>query len=138
MLPRRTITKRQKKEEKKKRWGVLLLILGLITICFSLFFAAFLQKPEPIINPLSKDQASDTSKLIKILKEKNIMYSDISTDKDLSYIIKLPDKRVVVIDSKKDIEKQLSSLQFITSQLKIEGKTFKRLDFRYQRPVITF
>ncbi|MEK9176134.1 MAG: hypothetical protein AAB520_01680 [Patescibacteria group bacterium] len=138
MLQRKTITKRQKKERARKRFGLALLFIGLIFVSISIFYIAFLEKPGPITSPLSKDQVSGTAKINKILKEKNISYKDISTSKDLYYVIKLSDKEEVIIDPKKNIEEQLSSLQFILSQLKIEGKTFKRLDFRYQKPIISF
>ena len=71
-------------------------------------------------------------------KSKNISYISIETAKDLSLIIKLDKERQVIIDPDKDINQQLSSLQLILSQLKIEGKLFKRLDFRYQKPIISF
>lgn len=138
MLLRKTITKRQKKERSRKKLGLILLFVGLVLISLSLFFAAFLEKPDRPISPLSKDQISINSKIEKGLKDKKISYISVETLKDLNYQILLDGKMQVVIDSNKDIEEQLSSLQLILTQLKIEGKSFKRLDFRYQKPVISF
>lgn len=138
MLPRKTITKKQKKERSRKKLGLSLLFVGLIMISASLFFTAFLEKPDKPISPLSKDQSSINSKIEKGLKDKKILYISVETLKDLNYQILLDNKTQVIIDSKKDIGAQLSSLQLVLTQLKIEGKSFKRLDFRYQKPVISF
>lgn len=138
MLPRRTITKKQKKEASKKKIAVLLIFIGLVLISISFFYTAFLEKKPDLINPLSKNQSTDIKRLEKKLKEYEFNFISISTDKDLSYIVKLDDKREVVLDSDKDIDRQLSSLQLIITQLKIDNKAFKRLDFRYKNPVITF
>ncbi len=138
MLPRKTTTKRQKKEASKKKLGSLLILVGLIMIALSLFFTAYLEKKPKPLSPLSKNQTSEMSVIEKNLKKSNISFKSIETSGDLSILINLEKEKVVIIDSNKDIGEQLSSLQLILSQLKIEGKSFKRLDFRYQKPVITF
>lgn len=138
MLPKRTVTKRQKKEASKHKYGIILVFLGLVLILFCLVFLVFFEKPEPLINPLSKNQTSSTKKLANILDKKNIPYESIVTQNDLNYKIKLENNGEVVINPEKDLEKQVSSLQLIISQLKIDGKAFKRLDFRYEKPIITF
>ncbi len=138
MLPRRTLTKKQKKEISRKRLGIILIFLGLLIIASMLFFLAFLEKEEPIINPLSKDQTSSGRIISKTLKDHKIQYKDLETTKDLKYKIKFEDNAEAIIDPKKDIESQITSLQLILSQLKIEGKAFKRLDFSYQKPIISF
>src|SRR3989344_6060501 len=134
MLPRRTVTKKQKKEASKKRLGILLVFIGLFVINIVLIYMTFFEKSEPIINPLSKNQTSSTALVESRLKEKKIPYSSIETRKDLKYLVILKSNAQVIIDPTKDIDQQLSSLQLILSQLKIEGKTLKRLDFSYQTP----
>lgn len=138
MLPRKTLTKRQKKEASKNRLGLILVFIGLALISFSLIVAVFLVKDPLFVSPLSKDQTSINLKIEKILKEKKISYKSIITSPDLSFVIRLDKDHEVIIDSNKDIDSQLSSLQLILTQLKIEGKTFKRLDFRFQKPIISF
>lgn len=138
MLPRKIITKRQKKEQSRKKLGLILLFVGLVLISASLSFSAFLEKPDKPISPLSKDQSSVNSKIEKALRDKKIPYISVTTLKDLNYQILLDNKTEVIINSNKDIIEQMSSLQLILTQLKIEGKSFKRLDFRYQKPVISF
>ena len=138
MLFRKTVTKKQKREASKKRFGILLIFIGLFAINAMLVYSAFIEKPEPLLNPLSKDQTSSVSQLEKLLKDKKIQYKYVATQKNLSYLIKLQSNGEVIIDPSKNIDQQLSSLQLILSQLKIEGKTLKRLDFSYQKPIITF
>ena len=138
MLPRKTLTKKQKKEIFQRRLGIGLVFTGLIIVAILLFYLAFLQKTPVFLNPLSKDQMSTGTKIQKILKEKKISYVSVATSKDLTYRVMLEKDSEVIIDPKKDVEAQLSSLQLILSALKIEGKAFKRLDFRYQKPIISF
>ncbi|EKD85931.1 MAG: hypothetical protein ACD_37C00574G0002 [uncultured bacterium] len=138
MLPRKTITKRQKKEASKKKLGTVLVFIGLFMIALSLFFTAYLEKKPKPLSPLSKNQKSVNTAVEESLKKKNISFQSIDTANDLSIVVKLDKNKEVVIDPDKDIGEQLSSLQLIIAQLKIEGKSFKRLDFRYQKPIITF
>lgn len=138
MLPRKTLTKKQKKHNFRKRLAVGIFFVGLMVSVAALFYFAFLQKPTEFLNPLSKDQTSAGIKIAEMLKEKNIAYKSVSTSKDLTYKILLSKDSEVIIDPKKSIELQLSSLQLILKRLKIEGKMFRRLDFRYQKPIISF
>lgn len=138
MLPVKTVTKKQKREASKKRIGAFLIFIGLVLITVLLLYAVFFEKVPKPISPLSKNQTSANSIIEKTLKSKNISFISIETAKDLNLIIKLGKDSDVILDPNKDIDQQLSSLQLILSQLKIEGKLFKRLDFRYQKPIISF
>jgi len=134
----KTVTKKEKKEAAKKRTGFLLVFLGLVFLNVFLIYSAFFEKPKPIINPLSKNQVSSSQVIENKLKETGVRYTDFSTEKDLTYLVKLDPKGEVVLDPRKNVDEQLSSLQLILKQLKIEGKALKRLDFRYEKPIITF
>ncbi len=134
----KTVTKKEKKEASKRRNGFLLIFLGLVALNIVLLYSAFFEKPKPILNPLSKNQISSSQIIEKKIKESGVRYQSISTEKDLTYLIKLDPKGEVVMDPSKDVDRQLSSLQLILKQLKIEGKALKRLDFRYEKPIITF
>jgi cytoskeletal protein RodZ len=138
MIFKRTVTKKEKRNAAKKRLLILLIFVGLISLNILFFYKVFIEKPSPIITPLSGNQISSTSIVEKMLKEEKINYKSFETQKDLSYLIKMKDGGEVIIDSSKDIDQQISSLQLILSQLKIEGKTLKRLDYRFDKPTITF
>jgi hypothetical protein len=138
MIFRKTVTKREKRDAAKKRLLIILVLVCLIALNIVFLYKIFLQKPNPILTPLSKDQVSSTSVVEQKLKEEKVEYKSFDTEKDLNYLIKLKSGGEVIIDSSKDIDQQISSLQLILSQLKIEGKTLKRLDFRFEKPTITF
>lgn len=135
---RRTVTKREKKNAIKKRLILLLIILFLLIANLLFVYKSFLEKPDSIINPLSTNQTSSTRQLEEKLKDQKIEFKEITTQKDLNYLIILKSGGEVIIDPSKDIDEQLASLQLILSQLKIEGKALKRLDFGYEKPIITF
>jgi len=48
----------------------------------------------------------------------------------------LTDETLILFNSEKDMENQLDSLQLILSRAKIEGKTIKKIDLRFDKPVI--
>src|SRR5690606_38186411 len=102
----------------KHKLGIIFVFLGLFIISICLFFLAFLERPEPLINPLSKNQTSSTKKLANLLDKKNISYINITTQNDLNYKVTLENKAEVIFNPSNDIEKQVSSLQLILSQLK--------------------
>lgn len=138
MLQRKTTTKKDKKKAIKKNTGLVLIVIGLFFVLISLLSIRFLTRDQLFVSPLSDNQNSTSERLEENLKKNKINYISIQTNDDLSYLVKLSEKEEVIIDPAKDIFFQLSSLQLIASQLKIEGKTFSRLDFRYKKPVITF
>lgn len=138
MLPKKTITKRQKKEKSRKKLGLILIFIGLIQISVLLFYIAYLEKKTAPLSPLSKNQTSFNLLIEKKLKEKRIEIISLETEKDLNYKIILKNGEEIIFDRNKNIDGQLSSLQLILNQLKIEGKALKRLDFRYQKPIISF
>jgi hypothetical protein len=138
MIFRRTVTKKEKRKAYKKRLGILLIFVGLLLVNFIFIYFAFLEKPKPIISPLSKNQTTSLKQIEIMLQKYKIEYISISTQKDLNYLVKLKNGAQIVLDPSKNIDQELSSLQLILSQLKIEGKTLKRLDFRYKKPIIVF
>lgn len=136
MLLQKVVTKKDKRKAIRKHRGLIFVFVGLVMIVVSLFYTAYLEKPPKVVSPLAKNQITDTGKVEQILKGKEIPYQNLEVEDDLSYKIVLSSGSEVYLDSKKDLTTQLSSLQLILSQLKIEGKTFKRLDFRFEKPVI--
>lgn len=114
--------------------GMLLVLVGL-----------FVQKGEPLFaSPLpimtstvSQENSADISSKAKdLLKEKQIEFSSLSESKGKSYVVTLKDGGEVIITDDKDLDGQLASLQRIAAQLTMEGKKIKRLDLRFDRPVL--
>ena len=48
----------------------------------------------------------------------------------------LTNETLVLFNSQKEIENQLDSLQFISSRSKMEGKQVKKIDLRFDKPII--
>ena len=90
----------------------------------------------PFIN--TSDDENYKTNLEKALKEKKIDYEAVNNLKDGSCIIKLTDGSLVILSSQKDVNTEISSLQFILKRLTMEGKEFTKLDLRFEKPVITF
>ncbi|OGH43806.1 MAG: hypothetical protein A3I49_02045 [Candidatus Levybacteria bacterium RIFCSPLOWO2_02_FULL_37_11] len=137
MLSKQKTKKYQKKALKKKTPGLLLFFFGVILFSFSIYNIFFVAPP-PIISPLAKNSVTEQSLIEDWLSKNKIEVRSITFQKDSSYMITLKDNSVIFISSKVDILKQLSSLQLIIKRLKIEGKRFERLDFRYDKPIIVF
>jgi len=90
------------------------------------------------ISPVAKETISKITFLEKLLDQDGILITNINTEADGSLRLHLKDGGEVILSSKKDLRSQISSLQLILSRLTIEGKKLKVLDFRFNRPVISF
>lgn len=60
----------------------------------------------------------------------------ITSEKEIE--IQLGNEIQTIFSLKKDLEEQLDSLQFIFSRTKIEGRQPRRVDLRFDKPVITY
>jgi len=66
----------------------------------------------------------------------HLQCQDIKSEKDsVSFFVQ---NHQVIISTKKSLTEQMSSLQLTIHQLTMEGKDFSGLDFRYDRPVISY
>jgi hypothetical protein len=111
----------------------LLVILGILAFFLNKFF---ISRKETIISPLSKP-GIDLVSVERILKDNDIAFSAV-TALDSSYLVNIPNNGQVILSGDKDINSQIASLQRILIQLTIEGKTFRRIDFRFSEPTISF
>lgn len=72
------------------------------------------------------------------LKKNNIVFTNVTIASDGVIHIQLQDNQEALFSQSKDIHIQIASLQLAMNDLTIEGKPFKRLDFRFDKPVVTF
>ncbi|MFH1186697.1 MAG: hypothetical protein V1697_00825 [Candidatus Levyibacteriota bacterium] len=130
--------KRTNRLIKKKKIAIIILCLGLLlsiaSLVLSYYHTSFYS--EPPVSPVSKTKLSEINDLEKLLVEKNIRYSRIIYGDDLSFYVDLNDGGQVIFSMKKKLKDQISSLQLILSRLTIEGKRLKKLDFRFNKPII--
>ena len=125
---------RNRKSKKISRFSVLIFLLALLVLM------SFFKFPKQnIISPVLTlgNQNSSKTRLEELLNKQSIRFEKIS-DLNQYLELKLNDSQVVYISSGKDLKKQVSSLQLIVNRLTIEGKRFKSLDFRFDKPVILF
>lgn len=74
---------------------------------------------------------------MRLLKSHNIMYTAIARNSD-EFVITLNPKQQVFITKDKNLAEQISSLQVILPRLTMEGKQFRQLDLRYDKPVVMY
>ena len=130
-------TKKTKKQNRRKRILVFIFFLGYVSLFLLLTGFVWVEKLFPKASLISPVSTQSQKSLGAILDKKNISYESVEK-LDGYYLVKIIDGGEVLISDKKDLTEQASSLQLIVSRLKIEGKKFKRLDFRFDRPVIKF
>ena len=124
---------------KKKLFVFFLLILLLFLSLFAGY--RYFRVSKKIISPLPQNKAmynNSAEELKVLLKKNNIFFSSVIASSDSSYLVIGSGEQEILFSSKKNLDSQVSSLQLILSRLTIEGKDFKRLDLRFNKPVIIF
>jgi cell division septal protein FtsQ len=122
---------------KKRRLVFILISLCLIGLVI-LIILSRLGKKELFISPITGISNQDAKKIETILINAQITYASITLEADSSYVVKLQDGGEVILSLKKNIDKQITSLQLILKQLTIDGKRFNRIDFRFDKPLVVY
>lgn len=130
--------KRKERLSKKLLLVFVLLLLFLILIAIFKLFLDLKIKKTILVSPLpiSKKENTSLENLKTLLSKKNISFSQVASS-DSAIIVWLVGGEEVILAPNVSLEKQISSLQLILSRLTIEGKRFQRLDFRFDKPVIS-
>lgn len=148
-LTKRKITRKRNREWRKffKKVALFLIVFGITLTSLTLLTR---NNNTGLLSPLSfakslgqkqgggEEESLDTTKLKKALAEKKFAFSDIKVSSDGAYMVKLKTGEQLILSSKKDLTKQLSSLQVIYSRLTMEGRGVRSLDFRYDKPIVVF
>jgi len=129
---------RRKNKRKKIILKTVVTFLTLTIFLVGVFLLIFNSSKTIILNPLAVKETKQIDTLNKSLVDENISFSKVEQNNDLSYKVYLKDNGVVFLSQKKDLSMQIDSLQLIVNRLTIEGKRFKSLDFRFDKPVITY
>jgi len=137
MLQRRRLKKERSKY--RIRWFFLLLLfLSLLIMIIEYLFLNFSFGRTTFVSPIAKVNKSKVASLENALERQKIAFVSVSLNSDSSFTVGLKDGGEIILSSKKDLGSQLSSLQLILSRLTIEGKKLKKLDFRFDNPVVSF
>lgn len=110
----------------------LLLILTLVLLG-SFFLNKFFLNRTFFVSPLARVDSLENTSIEDLLNKNNIQF--IKVDRNIVY---LKDQGEVFLNLDKNLALQISSLQLILSRLTIEGKKFKKLDLRFEKPIIEF
>lgn len=89
-----------------------------------------------IVSPLASPTAQDY--LAKLLEEKQITLKIPLKTKKGMIEASLKNGPLVIFTSQKDLESQVTSLQIILERFKIEGRKVRKIDFRFDKPVISY
>src|ERR1035437_579672 len=137
MLRRR----RLKKEKSKYRIRTILILLIFLLLSVAVIEYLYLNFSfgrATFLSPIAKVNQSKVAVVENALDKKKIPFLSTSYNLDNSFTVELRDGGEVILSSGKDLDSQLSSLQLILSRLTIEGKKLKKLDFRFDNPVVVF
>lgn len=144
-LSKRRIKKRLSRKRRSKILFFGIVCLFLLVAGLFIFFVFINKKPvllTPIPSPweLLMRHPSDKGEIdsLKLLLSQNKISYDTITVMNASYIIQREGNQEVILSSQKAIDEQISSLQLILSRLTMEGRHLKRLDLRFDKPVIVF
>lgn len=129
---------RRNKYSAKKRLAIFVLFALFSTIAAIFLYLHIKAKKSLFISPIASNSQNPTRKLEKIFLDSGIDFSSIILQLNSSYLVKLKDDGEVILSLEKDIKKQIASLQAVLKQLTIEGRRFTRIDFRFDKPIITF
>lgn len=132
------MTKRRKESSKLFLFFCFFCLFLIIAVSFKLFLDRRLRK-STVISPIPAFSLDNTllENLKTLLSKNNISFSQIASS-DSAIIVWLVGGEEVILAPNASLEKQISSLQLILSRLTIEGKRFARLDFRFDKPVVSF
>lgn len=108
----------------------LILVVEYLSLNFSFGRTSF-------VSPIAKIKQSKVTFLENTLEKQKIAFFSVNLNSDSSFTVVLKEGGEVIFSSKKDLDNQLSSLQLILSRLTIEGKKLKKLDFRFDNPVVS-
>ncbi|MGH7245663.1 MAG: hypothetical protein ACREGI_01870 [Candidatus Levyibacteriota bacterium] len=137
---------------RRKTQGILsyILLFLFLFFCFlALFFGvSFLLHREskmlvPIVQLFTSVKNKTTAvqlteQIARLCQKHGIQTVTIKVPDSSTIDIVLSNNQEAILTTKKDLEMQIASLQLTISRLTIEGKTFRRIDFRFDRPVVSF
>ncbi len=141
------LLKQIQKRKAKKLYGYVFVFIGIFCIVLFLAFGEFVitRGKQGFASPLGswesvtlgKNKSSAIVNQINTVCSKyQLSCENISQDSNDSATLHIGDK-IITLSLRKNIEQEIASLQLTIKQLTMEGKEFHRLDFRYDRPVIS-
>lgn len=138
--------KKRKINKRNKGFGArrMILVVCVLLVVFFVSLYAYTKHSKRQIAPGFKvENISENTKnsqvnaLKSLLQQNHIGFAKI-VESGATCTIYLPDGSQVLFSTQKDLLMQISSLQYILSRLTMEGRPFRKLDERFDNPVIIF
>lgn len=139
------LTNKRKQRDRKRLFVLIAVFSGLclfgaiagFVVSWQLFYS------KSYLSPLSTNVMAETSTheeeiltvITQTLAKQDQKVQSIKKTQT-TYQIVLENGSNVILSSEKDLNPQLSSLQFILQRLTMEGRRFSRLDLSFDKPVI--
>jgi len=123
---------------KKKRLIIFVLVTLFLIALIILFFLPRLTKKTLFISPVTRNSSQDARKVETLLLNAQIAFVSVTLEADSTYKVVLQNGGEVILSLRKNIEKQIASLQPILKQLTIDGKKFNRIDFRFDKALVVY
>lgn len=118
----------------------LILAMSIIFLLSNDLFNRTFISPVPFLESLFSaselQNSSELKQLQSLLERNNFAFESINYFSDSAFLVKLKSGEEIIVSSNKSIKTQISSLQLIQTRLTIDGKSFSRLDLRFEKPVI--
>ena len=131
------LNSRRNKHGKKKALITLLVFVLFLSVLTIILYSRFWAKTQTFISPIALSSQNVTKTLGELLLDSEIEFSFVTFRSPSSYLVKLKEDGEAILSLEKDFKKQIASLQAVLKQLTIEGKRLIRIDFRFEKPVIT-
>ncbi len=138
--------RRFRKTKRRIVIGILLFCIGNILLLVLAGWLIIFHRPN-IVSPVSISAQQNKSTTIdpqfavnqtkSLLSKYNISFQSVDQTGD-TIKIQLSDDSQALLTTNKNPESQIASLQLALNQFTIEGKKFKKLDFRFDKPVVSF
>lgn len=119
----------------------LFIFAGVFSACMGMWY--ILQKQNHLISPIPKvilqKKSDDTYAVIQTLCEENHLHcTNIQVHSDTTASLFIDTDEQVILSLQKDLATQIASLQLTIAHLTIDGRRFRLLDFRFDKPVISY
>lgn len=127
------------------RKKIAIILFGCIILFSSLVVAVWygvISKKPQVISPLPqgvfrilpKTEDQKKKEIEAFFAQQNLMVDSVTESSESGIIVSLKDNGDIYMSD--NYAQELPSLQLIISKLTMEGKRFKRLDLRFERPII--
>lgn len=115
--------------------GILVATAVLLFLIGEQIFLKVNSQQSQIITPENQENTLDA--ISRLASEKSLAIKSLEEKPDM-IILLLEDEVEVLLDKKKPIEAQLEALQLMISQDKINGRKAKKIDLRFNNPIVVY